>query len=191
MDTLTPAKAREKHRKTFERFWAAYPRHTHINEAQNVWSQLMEQGKDPVQIVKAAKAFAESKGTDLQYCPGPHRWLQAGQYEDADLFADENAAQLTWLKQQWKTANVKAVQDRYHVAMPKEYPPDEITDPEAIRFWYRERARAWITEVAISKGARLSTAQTQSTPEDSAGCTTGATEAAPGSMAPAGEAAHS
>jgi hypothetical protein len=147
MSDLTPAKAREKHRKTFERFWAAYPRHTHINEAAKTWANLMEQGADPVKIVKAARLFAERTGTDLKYCPGPHRWLGAGQYDDADLFEDEHAGIKTWFQQQSRTANVRAVEDRYHITMPKTYPPDDLTDSESIRFWYTAQAKAWIREV--------------------------------------------
>lgn len=147
MSELTPAQARHKHKATFDRFFLAYPRKTHINEASNAWSKLMEQGADPVRIVKAAKAFAGKFGTDLQYCPGPHRWLENGRYEDADLFEDEQAAIKVWFQQQSRTANVKAVQDRLHITMPKSYPPDDITTPEGIRFWYAQQAKAWIREV--------------------------------------------
>lgn len=148
---LTPAQARKKHQGTFDRFWSVYPRHTHVNEAAKAWADLMEKGVDPVRVINAARSYATKCGDDLKYVPGPHRWLQAGQYDDADLFQDENAAQVAWLKQMWRTGNVKAVEDRYHISMPKRYPPEDISSPEAIRFWYREQARAWITEVYKEK----------------------------------------
>lgn len=150
---LTPAQARHKHKETCARFMAAYPRHTHHTEAANAWSKLMEQGEDPVRIVKAAKAYAETN-PDLKYVSAPHRWLENGRYDDADLFADESAAQIAWLKQMWRDANVRAVENRYHVTMPKQYPDDTITSPDAIRFWHKQRARSWITSVAMSKGAQ-------------------------------------
>lgn len=150
-ETLTPAQARKKHQKTFDRFWSAYPRRTHINEAADAWARLMESGADPVRIVKAAKGFAASVGSDLQYCPGPHRWLEGGRYEDASLFEDEVASAKSWLKQMWREANVKAVENKYHISKPKRYPPDDVTSTDGIRAWYRQDARDWITEVYRSR----------------------------------------
>ncbi|APQ42181.1 hypothetical protein PBI_MRMAGOO_78 [Mycobacterium phage MrMagoo] len=159
MARLTPAQARKKHQSTFDEFWTAYPRHTHINEAANEWAKLMETGRDPLPIIGAARRYAASvAGTDMKYVPGPHNWLKAGQYDDSDLFQDERQAQVTWLKQMWKTANVKAVENKYHVTMPKQYPPDEMTDPQAIEFWYREQARSWITEMYKEKFEKCPTA---------------------------------
>lgn len=171
-ETLTPAQARHKHKATFDRFWMAYPRKTHINDAANSWARLMESGADPVKIVKAATSFAGKVGPDLQYCPGPHRWLEGGRYEDADLFEDESAARIAWLKQMWQEANVRAVENRFHISMEKEYPPDSVTAPEAIRFWHKQRARSWITSVAISKGA---TPKNGETPSDTSAATKSAT----------------
>ncbi|SLJ47724.1 Uncharacterised protein [Mycobacteroides abscessus subsp. abscessus] len=39
------------------------------------------------------------------------------------------------------------MENRFGIKMPKQYPPDEMTDPEAIRFWHREISRAWITQI--------------------------------------------
>lgn len=112
----------------------------------------MEEGCDPTKVIGAARRYAASvAGGDLKYVPGPHNWLKAGQYDDADLFQDEQQAIRTWFQQQWKTANVKAVQDRLHIAMPKVYPPDDMTDPEAIRFWYRTQAQSWIMQMYKEK----------------------------------------
>jgi hypothetical protein len=87
---LTPAQARKKHQATFEQFWSAYPRHTHINEASKAWADLMETGADPTQVIGAARRYASSvAGKDMTYVPGPHNWIKAGQYDDADLFQDE------------------------------------------------------------------------------------------------------
>jgi hypothetical protein len=163
---LTPAQLRKKHQDTFARFWSAYPRHTHINEAQKAWGELMETGADAIQIVGAATRYAATvAGTDMKYVPGPHNWLKAGQYDDADLFQDERGAQITWLRQMYRTANVKAVQDKYHVTMPKVYPPDEMTDPDAIRFWYKAQAQAWITEIYKEKIEKWQTGSQHMTSE--------------------------
>lgn len=148
---LTPAQARKKHQSTFDRFWMAYPRKTHINEAANVWARLMEAGEDPVRIVRAAEGFAGTCGTDLTYVPGPHRWLENGRYDDTSLFQDEQAALTAWLKQMWRNADAKAVEGKFHISMPKSYPPDDITNPDAIRFWHKQAKRDWITEVYRSK----------------------------------------
>ncbi|QDH93641.1 hypothetical protein SSEA_SKINNY_70 [Mycobacterium phage Skinny] len=162
MARLTAAQLRKKHQDTFEKFWAAYPRHTHITEAQKAWADLMEEGRDANQIVSAARRYAASvANTDMKYVPGPHNWLRAGQYDDADLFQDERQAQINWLKQMWKTANVKAVEDRFHVTMPKKYPPEDITEPDAVAFWYRTQAQAWIFEMYKEKYEKCPTATSQ------------------------------
>lgn len=162
---LTPAQARHKHKATFDRFYMAYPRKTHGTEAATAWAKLMESGADPVRIVKAATAFAAKLGTDLTYCPGPHRWLENGRYEDADLFEDEQAAIKVWFQQQSRTANVKAVQDRLHITMPKQYPPDDITTPDGIRFWYQQQAKAWIREVYEERYEKCQAASQPTTSE--------------------------
>lgn len=141
-----------RHREAFRAFWNAYPRKTHPTEAERIFADLVEnKGIDPVKLVESARAFAARSGEDLKYCPSPVSWLKAGRYDDADLFSDEKAGQIAWMKQQWKTANVKAVQNRFHITMPKQYPPEEMTDPADIRFWYREISRAWITQVYEEK----------------------------------------
>lgn len=148
---LTPGEARKKHRDAFNAFWSAYPRKTAPAEAERVFADLIEsKGLDPVRIVAAARAFADRCGEDLTYCPMPHSWLKQGRYDDADLFTDERVGQINWLKRQWQTGNVKAVQDRYHVTMDKQYPPDDIK-PEDIPFWHKQICRAWITSVYKEK----------------------------------------
>ncbi|MBB5167153.1 hypothetical protein [Mycobacterium sp. AZCC_0083] len=149
---LTPAQARKKHQSTFDLFWRSYPRHTHINEASDAWAKLMEDGADATKIIGAARRYAASvAGTDMKYVPGPQNWLKAGQYDDADIFQDEQQAIKTWFQQQWKTGNVKAVQDRLHITMPKVYPPDDMIDPDAIRFWFKTQAQAWIMQMYKEK----------------------------------------
>lgn len=168
MPKLTAAQLRKKHAATFDKFWAAYPRHTHINEAAKVWGELIEGGAEPAQIAAAARRYAASvAGTDMKFVPGPHRWLAAGQYDDADLFQDERGALQTWLRQQWQTVNVKAIENRFHITMPKVYPPDDVEGAEAIRFWYREQARAWIMDIAKEKIDQWQTASQHSTSEQS------------------------
>jgi hypothetical protein len=163
-ERLTPSELRNKHRKQFESFWAAYPRKVAPAEAEKTFAEMVEyRGLDPVHVINAARNYALS-GPDLQYVPAPHSWLKQGRYDDADLFTDEQAAQRNWLVQQWKTANVKAVENRYHVTMPKSYPPEDIAK-EDIPFWYREKCREWITEIYKEKVEKC---QTGSQPTTSA-----------------------
>ncbi|MDB2213893.1 hypothetical protein [Mycobacteroides abscessus] len=148
-EKLTPGEARKKHARSFRQFWDAYPKHTAISEAERVFADLVEnKGQDPAKLIESARNFAMScDPDDLTYVPAAHSWLKQGRYDDVDLFADERAAQRNWMKQQWKTTNVKAVENRFGIKMPKQYPPDDMTDPEAIRFWHREISRAWITQI--------------------------------------------
>lgn len=157
-DKLTQSQLRNKHRKSFEKFWSAYPRKVAPAEAEKTFAEMVEyRGLDPVHVINAARNYALT-GPDLKFVPAPHSWLKQGRYDDADLFTDEYAAQETFLRQCWKTANVKAVQDRYHVTMPKSYPPDDIK-PDDIPFWYREKCREWITTIYEEKVKKCRSAQ--------------------------------
>lgn len=165
---LTPGEARKKHREAFNAFWSAYPRKVAPAEAENVFAALMEsKGLDPVRIVAAARAFADRCGEDLTYVPSPHSWLKQGRYDDADLFTDERAGQVNWMKQQWRTGNVRAVENRFHITMPKQYPPDDMTNPDDIRFWHKEICRAWITTVYKEKFEQCRTPSQPTTSEPS------------------------
>ena len=135
----------------FQEFWKAYPKHVAPAEAERVFNELVRKGADAAKLISAARRYALTVGEDLDYVPSPHSWLKQGRYDDADLAVDEHAAQVNWLRQQYKTANVKAVENRYHISMPKAYPPDDMTDPDAIRSWYKERVQSWIHDVYRSK----------------------------------------
>lgn len=146
--TLTPGEARKKNRAAFDMFWKAYPKKIAPTEAERVFSEVVEKGADPDYLIKKARAYALTVDpTDLKYVPSPHSWLKQGRYDDADLFTNQLEAEKEWLRECWRTANVKAVEDRYHVTFDKQYPPDDMADPAAIKLWYQETARAWISKV--------------------------------------------
>lgn len=170
---LTPAQARTKHAAAFSAFYSAYPKHTGINEAARVFADLCEKGTDPVQLISAAREYALRVGSDLTYVPSPHSWLKKGNYLDADLFTDEKGAEKNWLVQCWKTVNIKAVENKYHISYPKTYPPDDMTDPAAIDIWFQATGRAWIDDVYREK------IECQSSPSPIAG-----TSPAPGDSLP-------
>lgn len=150
--SLTPAQARNKWRKQFDQFWAAFPKKVAPTEAERVFADLCERGTDPGLLISKAKAYAKTVDPkDMQYVPSPHSWLRQGRYEDEDLFTNQREQELVWLRECWRKADVKAVENRFHVCFPKTYPPDEMTDPDAIRLWYRATAQAWITQVAKDK----------------------------------------
>lgn len=145
---LTPSQARKKNRAAFDQFWKAYPKKIAPTEAERVFSDIVESGVEATHLIKKARAYALTVDpNDLKYVPSPHSWLKQGRYDDADLFTNQLEAEKEWLRECWRTANVKAVEDRYHVTFEKQYPPDEMTDPKAIKLWYQETARAWISKI--------------------------------------------
>lgn len=146
MPDKTPQQLRNDHAQTFKRFWQAYPRHTHQHEAALAWGRLMEDGEDPVQLVKAAEGYANTN-PDLKFVTAPHNWLKTGRYEDADLFSDEAAASVEWLRRMYRTCNVAAVESKMQRRFPKWYPSrDDLTDTEE-RAEYKAAAHAWILEI--------------------------------------------
>jgi hypothetical protein len=152
----TPAQIRAKYRSAFEQFYRVYPRRVAPTEAERVFADLCARGTDPAYLIARAKAYAETVDPkDMRYVPAPHSWLKQGRYEDEDLFTNQREQELVWLRECWRKADVKAVESRFFVTFPKQYPPEEITDPDAIRLWYKAAAQAWITQVVREKLAGI------------------------------------
>lgn len=148
----TPAEARKQNRKAFDLFWAAYPRKVAPSEAERTFSDMVSQGVNPDHLIAKARAYARTVDpANLRYVPAPHSWLRQGRYDDEDLFTNQVEQEREWFRQCWRDINVRAIENRYHVTFDKQYPPEEMKDVDAIKLWYRETARAWITQMAGEK----------------------------------------
>lgn len=149
---MTPGELRAKNRRHFKEFWKAFPKKVAINDAERAFTATVEgtttrPGVDPEHLIAKAKAYSRTVDPDdLKYVPSPASWLSAGRYDDQDLFTNQREQEVSWLKDQWRTANTRAVEDRFHISFPKQYPPDDLPE-EKMTFWYREKAREWITSV--------------------------------------------
>jgi hypothetical protein len=150
---LTTSSAdRALNRGAYDQFWAAFPRKVAPTEAERAFSEVVQRGVSPDLLVAKARAYAATVDpSDLRFVPSPHSWLRQGRYDDQDLFTNQLEQQREWFRQCWRDCNVKAVEDRYHITFDKVYPPEEMTDVDAIKLWYRETARAWISEMAGEK----------------------------------------
>lgn len=154
MDRLSPAQARAKNRHHFQAFWEAYPKHQAVNEAERVFSDVVEgtpsrPGVDPVLLIQKARAYAHNVDpNELEYVPMAHKWLRDGRYEDADLFTDQRMAEKEWLRGCYQRCDVAAVENRFHVKMPRVNLPDDVTEPDAIRQWYKRQAQSWILSMS-------------------------------------------
>ena len=145
---MASAEVRRKHRAHFMEFWSAYPRKQAVTAAEHMFSDVVERGTDPVILIAKARAFARNVDPDrLEYVPMPHKWLQDGRYEDNDLFTDQAAAEKEWLRGCYQRCDQSAVENRYRIKMPRVNLPDDVTDPDEIRQWYRRRVQSWILEV--------------------------------------------
>lgn len=152
MSKLTPGQAKAKHAAAFDEFYRAYPKRVAPSEAARAFAEICESGVDPVHLIAKARAYAmQCDPNDLTYVPSPHSWLRQGRYDDQDLFCNKRESEREWLRQQWRDANVSAVESRFHVTMEKVYPPDDLTDPDAIRLWYKATAQEWIAKIAQEK----------------------------------------
>lgn len=148
----TPAEARRQNRKAFDQFWAAYPRKVAPTEAERTFSDIVSQGVTADHLIAKARAYASTVDpANLRYVPAPHSWLRQGRYDDEDLFTNQVEQEREWFRQCWRDINVRAIENRYHVTFDKQYPPEDMKDVDAIKLWYRETARAWITEMASAK----------------------------------------
>jgi hypothetical protein len=150
VERLTPGEAKAKNRAHFLAFWEVYPKRQKINEAERVFSEVVEgtpsrPGVDPVMLVQKARAYARNVNpSELQYVPDAHKWLRDGQYEDNDLFTDQRLAEKEWLRGCYQRCDVAAVENRLHVKMPRVNLPDDIEDPQEIRQWYKRQVQSWI-----------------------------------------------
>jgi hypothetical protein len=152
VERLTPGQARAKNRSHFTAFWEAYPKKQAINEAERVFSEVVEgtssrPGVDPVMLVQKAQAYARNVNpSELEYVPLAHKWLREGRYEDNDLFTDQRAAEKEWLHGCYQRCDVKAVENRLRVKMPRVNLPEGMEDQQEIRTWYKAQVRTWILE---------------------------------------------
>ena len=151
---MTPGEARQKNRPYFQAFWKVYPRRVGINDAERVFSEIVEgtpsrPGVDPTVLIQKATAYARNVSPDdVKWSPAPAKWLRDGHYEDADLFTDQRRAEKEWLRGCYQRCDVAAVENRYHVKMPRQNVPEGMEDPVTIRQWYKGQARTWIMEQA-------------------------------------------
>lgn len=152
MTALTPAEARRRNRQAFDMFWSSYPKKIAPTEAERAFTEMVQRGVNPEHLISKARAYAKTVDpADLRYVPAPHSWLRQGRYDDEDLFTNQVEQEREWLRQCWRDINVRAVENRYHIRFDKVYPPEDMTDADAINLWYRETARAWISKVAMEK----------------------------------------
>jgi len=137
---------RARYGDAFQAFWRLYPLHTHMAEAERAFYSACMSGDDPIQIINKAKAFARSQDPDdLRYCPAPNKWLANRQWEDNDLFTDQKLAEKEWLNGCWDRVDVRAVEARFQIKMPRINAPDGM-DVEDIPAYYKAQARQWIRE---------------------------------------------
>lgn len=148
----SPAESRRTNLEAFRQFWAAYPKKIAPTEAEKVFRETVDRGVDPDYLIAKAKAYGLTVDpNDLRYVPSPHSWLRQGRYDDADLFTSKRESELEWMRDCYRRVDVKAVENRFGVAFPKSYPPDDVTDPAAIKMWFKATARAWISKIASEK----------------------------------------
>lgn len=123
-----------------------------MQDAELAFADLAVTEEDAKVLIQKARSYAASvEGTDLKFVPAAHSWLRAGRYDDPDLFTSNTEQEREWFRQCWRDVNTKAVENRYHVRFDKQYPPDDVTTADAISTWYRETARAWISQIAQEK----------------------------------------
>lgn len=149
---MTPAQIRAKYRSAFEQFYRAYPRRVAPTEAERAFADLCSRGAEPEHLIAKAKAYATTVDPkDMKYVPSPASWLKQGRYDDEDLFVNKRQQELIWLRECWRKADIRAVENRFHVTFPKQYPPEDITDPAEIKLWFKAAAQLWITQIAQEK----------------------------------------
>lgn len=129
----------------FERFWEVYPKKASKPEAQWAFHHATTNGIDPELIINAAKRV----GGEMQFIPNPAKWLRQARYNDIE---DPIGAERNWLRARYEACDLAAVENRYQISMDRQYPPDEMTDPQDIRVWYRKVVQEWILAVAKDRG---------------------------------------
>ena len=68
----------------FEAFWSLYPRKVGKTDALKAWTKAIKT-KDPEQLIKITRAYAEGKLPETTYIPYPASWLNKGLYESIEI----------------------------------------------------------------------------------------------------------
>ena len=128
----------------FTAFWRVYPKKTRIADAERAFFSACLAGYDPVMIVAKATSYARSVDPDeLKFVPAPGNWLGGRQFEDNDLFTDQRNAEKEWLHGCWERVDVRAVENRFQVKMPRVNAPEGM-EAEDIPIWYKSQCREFI-----------------------------------------------
>ena len=68
----------------FETFWTLYPRKVGKADALKAWTKATK-AKDPEELIKLTRAYAEGKLPETTYIPYPASWLNKGLYESIEI----------------------------------------------------------------------------------------------------------
>jgi hypothetical protein len=68
----------------FETFWNLYPRKIGKADALKAWAKVTKT-KDPDELIKLTKAYAEGRLPEATYIPYPASWLNKGLYESIEI----------------------------------------------------------------------------------------------------------
>lgn len=145
---MTLSELRARYGDSFSAFWRVYPRREQMAQAERAFYSAIQDGYDPIQIITKAKAFARNQNPDeLRFVPSPNKWLADRRWEDNDLFTDQRLAEKEWLNGCWDRVDVKAVEARFQIKMPRINVPDGM-EADDIPAWYKSQARLWIRETS-------------------------------------------
>lgn len=70
--------------RSFDDFWAAYPRHVAKDAARKAWDAATQRAT-PSAIIAGALRFRDDPNRDDAYTPHPATWLNAGRWDDEPL----------------------------------------------------------------------------------------------------------
>lgn len=148
VSTREPKKVTEDH---FGQWWSAYPRKSGKGSARTAYAKAAKIVGHSV-LLEAALRFRADPNRQESFTAMPTTWLNQERWEDEPLPSKEPGksvqtpdAAREWLKTQWKTGTVKAIEERTRLVYPVPDLPDSITTGEQAREFHLKHRRDWIT----------------------------------------------
>ncbi len=133
----------------FERFWAVYP-NTRDKHAASLKFAIAQRTASAEVLIAAAQAYAdEVRGKDSEHIKYGKTWLHQRCWENHEPGAGARPAPTPdgaaeWVRQQWQSGQVAAIEERTCLRYRRPDPPDDVTGRADLEAWALAHAREWI-----------------------------------------------
>ncbi|MGV5046863.1 hypothetical protein [Rhodococcus pyridinivorans] len=126
----------------FEEWWKHYPRKVSKGQARKAYKTALKKTDHDI-LLAAVKAFSASVAeTDTQFIAHASTWLNGERWLDEGITPADAASVTDWLRECWKQADTKSIEERSGMTYRPNDPPEDVD----IREFLRRDRQQWITD---------------------------------------------